>query len=175
MTTPTTIAAATPDRARVSRRRAPAPAWQRLLLIGVAAAAAAAALLTAGGSPDGTRARLEASLSQVFPNYYLQQQALLGRPGLTPADVHARPTCHRGSGPTSSDTGAGSDWICQVAFTDAAGKAQDGKFELKVNPDACYTAGAPSKLLGNATIQTPTGRWVTNPGFEFDGCFDPTR
>jgi len=61
-----------------------------------------------------------------------------------------------------------------VDFVDAAGKAQQGKFELKVNSNACWTAGAPSKLVGNATVQDAAGRWVTNPVFEFDGCFDPT-
>ncbi|HEY6796501.1 MAG TPA: hypothetical protein VI248_17635 [Kineosporiaceae bacterium] len=172
MTIPTATTPASSGTVPVTGPQAPTRP-RRLLLAGTVAAAAA--VLAACGSADVTRPRLEASLAQVFPNYYVQQQALLGHPGLAPAAVQARPTCHRGSGPTASDTGAGSDWICVVDYLDGAGKAQEGKFELKVNPNACYTAGAPTKLVGAATIQTPTGRWVTNPVFEFDGCFDPTR
>jgi len=65
-------------------------------------------VLAACGGPDVTRPRVEASLAQVFPNYYVQAQALLGHPGLTPAGVRARPVCDRG-GPSVPDRGAGSD------------------------------------------------------------------
>ena len=37
----------------------------------------------------------------------------------------------------------------------------------------CYTAGGPSKLTGFLTITDTRGKEVTNPLFEFDGCFDP--
>ena len=48
-----------------------------------------------------------------------------------------------------------------------------GKFELNVHSNDCYTASGPSKLTGFLTITDARGREVTNPVFEFDGCFDP--
>ncbi len=141
-----------------------------------AVAAGAAAALTAAlasCAPDVTRPRVEASLGPVFANLYAQQQALLGHPGLTPAVVAPRASCDKG-GPRVADEGAGSDWICMVRWADAAGKTQTGKFELQVRSNGCYQAGGPSKLVGPLTIQATTGTYVTNPVFEFDGCFDTT-
>ena len=37
----------------------------------------------------------------------------------------------------------------------------------------CCTAGGPSKLTGFLTSTDTRGKEVTNPLFEFDGCFDP--
>ena len=37
----------------------------------------------------------------------------------------------------------------------------------------CYTAGGPTKLTGFLTLTDTRGKEVTNPVFEFDGCFDP--
>ncbi|SBW27959.1 hypothetical protein FDG2_5481 [Candidatus Protofrankia californiensis] len=147
------------------------PTAGRLLRAAVAATALTAAL--AGCATDVTRPRVEGSLGPVFANLYVQQQTLLGHPGLTPAAVAATPSCHR-STPGSQDKGAGSDWVCQVGWTDAAGKTQDGKFELQVRSNGCYQAGGPSKIVGPLTIRTATGRDVVNPVFEFDGCFDTT-
>jgi len=48
-----------------------------------------------------------------------------------------------------------------------------GKFELNVHSNDCYTAGGPTKLTGYLTMTDVKGREVTNPVFEFDGCFDP--
>jgi hypothetical protein len=48
-----------------------------------------------------------------------------------------------------------------------------GKFELNVHSNDCFTVSGPSKLIGFLTIADPRGREVTNPVFEFDGCFDP--
>ena len=47
-----------------------------------------------------------------------------------------------------------------------------GKFELNVHSNDCYTAGGPSKLTGFLTMTDTRGRPITNPVFEFDGCFD---
>ncbi len=150
------------------------PTAGRLLRAAVAAGAATALTAAlAGCATDVTRPRVEGSVGHVFTNLYVQQQALLGHPGLTPAAVAAKPTCHR-STPGSQDTGAGSDWVCQVDWTDAAGKTQNGKFELQVRSNGCYQAGGPSKIVGPIMIQTSTGKNVINPVFEFDGCFDTT-
>jgi hypothetical protein len=145
-------------------------------LIHAAAAAGAATALTAalaGCATDVTRPRVEGSVGPVFANLYVQQQTLLGHPGLTPATVAANASCDRG-GPQVPDKGAGSDWVCQVRWTDNTGKTQDGKFELQVRSNGCYQAGGPSKLVGPLTIQTTTGKNVINPVFEFDACFDTT-
>jgi hypothetical protein len=161
---------------RTLRSQAPARGWLRAREVTVRGALVAAglALVAAGcGGSDITRPRIEGSLGPVFDNLYVQQQTLLGHPGLAPAQVGAKPVCHR-STPGTHDQGAGSDWICQVTWTDHAGKSQNGKFELQVRSNGCYQAGGPSKLVGPITIQTAGGKTVTNPAFEFDGCFDTT-
>jgi hypothetical protein len=48
-----------------------------------------------------------------------------------------------------------------------------GKFELSVHSNDCFTAAGPSKLVGFLDITDTKGHDVTNPVFEFDGCFDP--
>ncbi|KEZ34653.1 hypothetical protein [Frankia sp. CeD] len=136
-------------------------------------AATALAVALAGCATDVTRPRVENSLGPVFANLYTHQQALLGHPGLTPAAVAAKASCDKG-GPQVPDRGAGSDWICQLRWTDSAGKPQNGKFELQVRSNGCYQAGGPSKLVGPLTIKATTGTYVINPVFEFDGCFDTT-
>ncbi|WP_239341017.1 hypothetical protein [Frankia sp. CiP3] len=143
----------------------------RVLLAAGAAAALAAVL--GGCATDVTRPRVEGSLGSVFANLYVQQQALLGHPGLTPAAVATKASCQR-STPGTQDKGAGSDWACQVRWTDGAGKNQDGKFELQVRSNGCYQAGGPAKIVGPGTIHSTTGKDVINPVFEFDGCFDTT-
>jgi hypothetical protein len=141
----------------------------------LAAIGAAVALSTvlAGCATDVTRPRVEGSLGPLFANLYVQQQALLGHPGLRPSAVAARATCDKG-GPRVPDKGAGSDWICMVNWTDTAGKPQSGKFELQVRSNGCYMAGGPSKLVGPLTVRSAAGTYVINPVFEFDGCFDTT-
>ncbi|WP_261562428.1 hypothetical protein [Frankia tisae] len=145
-------------------------------LVRAAVAVSAATALTAalaGCATDVTRPRVEGSIGPVFANLYVQQQALLGHPGLTPTAVATKPTCHRTT-PGSHDKGAGSDWICQVGWTDGTGKHQNGKFELQVRSNGCYQAGGPTKIVGPLMIQTSTDKQVINPVFEFDGCFDTT-
>ncbi|WP_018505495.1 hypothetical protein [Parafrankia discariae] len=145
-------------------------------LLRAAVAAGAATVLTAalaGCGTDVTRPRVEGSIGPVFSNLYVQQQTLLGHPGLTASAVAATPTCHRNT-PGTHDKGAGSDWICMVGWTDGTGKAQNGKFELQVRSNGCYQAGGPTKIVGPLMIRTTTGSTVVNPVFEFDGCFDTT-
>lgn len=139
---------------------------------GLAAATAAVCALAVSGPHDVTRARLEASLTRTFTNLYLRQQHdILGHPGVSATGAGARTTCGRTS--TSSDVGAGPDWICHVTWTDDAGKQQDGKFELSAKANYCYVAGGPSKLVGGLTLTDTRGRDVPNPLFEFDACYDP--
>ena len=139
---------------------------------GVAAVAGTLAL-SACGSPDVTRPRLEAALAPTFANLYVQQAGILGHPGVTVSSIGAKASCDRG-GPKVADVGPGADWICMVRWRDDKAAEQDGKFELQVRSNSCYTAGGPSKLIGLATITDRRGTDVPNPVFEFDGCFDPT-
>jgi hypothetical protein len=143
----------------------PAVAALVVLLIAVA--------LVLVGKPDITKTRVEDSLSPAFSNLYVQQQSLLGHPGVTTAAMKTTSTCDRG-GPNVADTGAGPDWICLVNFVDSTGTLQEeAKFELQVHANSCYTAGAPAKLLGSFTVTTPAGVEVPNPVNAFDVCFDP--
>ena len=128
--------------------------------------------LTAFGGPDVTRARVEASLTPTFINLYLHQQQLLGHPQVTAASMGSTTTCDRG-GPNVADTGPGRDWICIITWTDDTGANQEGKFELQVHSNSCWTANGPAKIVGSFTITDTAGREVANPVSAFDGCFDP--
>jgi hypothetical protein len=140
----------------------------------LAAAAIALVALSACGSTDVTRARLERNLPQTFSNLYVQQAKLLGRKGITVASLHAQAQCDKG-GPKAPDQGPGADWICLMRWNDPNVPLPDGsgKFELNVHSNDCYTAGGPSKLVGLITITDTTGKDVDNPVFEFDSCFNP--
>ena len=141
-------------------------------LVAVAVPLASVVALAGCGGSDVTRARLEASLAPTFANLYVQQAAILGKPGVTVASTAAHAWCDKG-GPKVADHGPGADWICVIDFVDATRTEQAGKFELQVKSNSCYTAGGPSKLVGLVTITDTHGHDVPNPVFEFDGCFDP--
>jgi hypothetical protein len=146
-----------------------------LLVARAATAVLGAAVVTglvAAGHPDVTRARLEQSLTPTYTNLYMQQAHILGHRNVTARTLEAKTTCDRG-GPKVADTGAGSDWICHVLFTDADGTRQDGKFELAAKSNGCYVATGPSKINGPVIISDTKGRDVLNPVFEFDACYDP--
>ena len=144
----------------------------RLALL--AAAAVALIALSACGSSDVTRARLERNLPKTFANLYVQQAQLLGHKGITVTSLHAQAQCDKG-GPKVADHGPGADWICLMRWNDPNVPLPDGsgKFELNVHSNDCYTAGGPSKLVGLITITDRHGNDVDNPVFEFDSCFDP--
>lgn len=136
----------------------------------------AAVALAACGTTDVSHTRLEAAVSTTFANLYVRQQAqILGHPGVTLDSIDAVASCGRTAGAKVANAGPGADWVCQVQFTDNTGQRQDGKFEVQVKSNSCFTAGGPSKLVGPATITGVGGVEVTNPVFEFDGCFDPDR
>ena len=141
-------------------------------LFGPTIALASALALVGCGGTDVTKGRVEAALAPTFANLYVQQAVILGHPGVTIASTAASATCDRG-GPKVADKGPGADWICMIHFTDDAGHAQDGKFELQIKSNSCYTAAGPSKLIGLVTITDTRGNDVSNPVFEFDGCFNP--
>ncbi|HWI42219.1 MAG TPA: hypothetical protein VNS81_01265 [Nocardioides sp.] len=128
-----------------------------------------------GGGSTVTRARLEKSLPATFANIYIQQAHLLGRHDLTASSLQATAMCDK-HGPDVADVGPGGDWVCLMSWTDPQVPMPTegyGKFELNVHSNDCYTAAGPTKLTGFLTITDSHGKEVTNPAFEFDGCFDP--
>ena len=152
---------------------------RRTILVVLAALAAvlalsAAAVTTGGDNSTVTRPRLERSLTTTFANLYVDQARLKGR-DITPASLHAKAMCDK-AGAENKDLGPGGDWNCLMSWTDPEVPMPPegyGKFELNVHSNDCYTAGGPSKLTGFLTMNDTKGRVVTNPVFEFDGCFDP--
>jgi hypothetical protein len=145
-----------------------------LVALVVVLALGAAVVAADGGGSSVTRARLERSLPTTFANLYVDQARLEGR-HLTPASLHATAMCDK-AGAQNTDVGPGGDWVCLMSWTDPEVPMPPegyGKFELNVHSNDCYTASGPSKLTGFLTMTDTTGREVTNPVFEFDGCFDP--
>ena len=145
-------------------------------IVAVLALAFAAAAVTGGGDHSTvTRARLERSLPQVFANVYADQARLLGRTDITASALQPQAMCDK-HGPDVADVGPGGDWICLMSWTDPQVPMPPegyGKFELNVHSNDCFTAAGPTKLTGYLTITDKDGNEVTNPAFEFDGCFDP--
>ncbi len=152
---------------------------RRTILVILAALVAVVALgsaviATSGDSSNVTRPRLERSLTTTFSNVYVKQAALEGRT-VTPASLHAKAMCDK-AGADNKDVGPGGDWNCLMSWTDPEVPMPPegyGKFELNVHSNDCYTASGPSKLTGFLTMTDTNGNVVTNPVFEFDGCFDP--
>jgi hypothetical protein len=152
---------------------------RRILITSVVALAAVlgigSAVVATSDDSIVTQARVERSLPQAFSNIYLQQADLLGHTGLTAASLDATAMCDKG-GPDHPDVGPGADWICLMSWKDPNVPMPPegyGKFELNIHSNGCYTASGSSKLLGYQTITDAKGDEVTNPAYEFDGCFDP--
>ncbi|WP_156391107.1 MULTISPECIES: hypothetical protein [unclassified Nocardioides] len=152
---------------------------RRTILVLLAALVALVALgsavvATHGDTSTVTRPRLERSLTTTFANLYVDQAHLQGRT-LTAASLHPAAMCDK-AGPANKDVGPGGDWNCLMSWTDPEVPMPPegyGKFELNVHSNDCYTASGPSKLTGFLTMTDTKGDVVTNPVFEFDGCFDP--
>jgi hypothetical protein len=146
-----------------------------LLALVAVVAVSGAVLAGTGGGSSVTQPRLERSLSANFANLYADQAKLLGHTGITPASLNAKAMCDKG-GAVEDNIGPGSNWNCLVSWTDPNNPMPlegYGKFEVQVHSNGCYTAGGPSRLVGFQTITDAKGNEVTNPVYEFDGCFDP--
>ncbi|SDG49834.1 hypothetical protein [Klenkia brasiliensis] len=141
-----------------------------LATVGVLAVAGA---LTAFGSPDVTQPRVQDSVTTTFVNLYLDQQRLLGDDQVTADSMAPSTTCDRHNGAVAP-VGPGTDWICMITWNDATGTSQEGKFEVQVHSNSCWTASGPAKIVGSFTITDAQGNEVTNPVNAFDGCFDPS-
>ena len=145
-----------------------------LAALAVVVALGAAVVAANGDQSTVTRPRLERSLTTTFSNLYVHKAALQGRT-LAPASLHAQAMCDK-AGAENKDVGPGGDWNCLMSWTDPEVPMPPegyGKFELNVHSNDCYTAGGPSKLTGFLTMTDTRGKVVSNPVFEFDGCFDP--
>ena len=145
------------------------------LAVMVAILALGGTVVVRGDASSVTRARVERSLPVVFANRYAEQAQLLGRDVIIPASLHARAMCDK-HGPDVADVGPGGDWVCLMSWTDSEVPMPaegHGTFELNVHSNDCYTATGPTKLTGFLMITDTEGKEVTNPVFEFDGCFDP--
>ncbi|GAA4636971.1 hypothetical protein GCM10023196_088950 [Actinoallomurus vinaceus] len=140
------------------------------------AALAAVLLATTGcGSSGITRDRLNIAVAPTFANLYVLQQSLRGRT-VTTASMHAKAACAKG-GPTTPDQGAGNDWTCTVTwFNVGPAVPETASYQLHVQTNGCYSADGdgPADLNGQQMIVAADGATVTNPLWEFDGCFDTT-
>ena len=73
------------------------------------------------------------------------------------------------------DQGAGANWVCTITFLiDGADTPVSFNWNLTVKPDGCWTAEGTPAQLGGQTIQTRTGKSVTDPIYAIDGCFPAT-
>ncbi len=139
----------------------------------VALAVVAVALLTLGasrGSTPITAGRLGHAVGPTAVNLYLLQQSLIGRPGLKASSFDPNATCTKGS-PATPDRGPGDDWLCLVALPSAGGQPFVA-YDVRVQPGGCYTAEGSVAAIGQQTLRDTRGQSVTNPLYQFDGCFD---
>ncbi|SDJ26524.1 hypothetical protein SAMN05444157_2539 [Frankineae bacterium MT45] len=151
-----------------------------------AAAALSAALafsLAGCGTSQITGHGLEAAVGPTFARLYvLDQQALGNRGSDKTPDGYAQCTrgviasnvapAPRSGSSASSYSGAGDDWSCVVNFPYPDGHIEPIVYDLSVEATGCYVATGPSSVVGPQTFKAASGRTVTNPLFEFDGCLN---
>jgi hypothetical protein len=127
------------------------------------------------GTSGVTSERLSGAVGPAFANLYVLQQSLRGR-RVAVAAVRPRATCARG-GAATPDRGAGGDWTCSVTwFNTGPNVPQIASYQVHVQANGCYTADGdgPADLNGQQMITSADGATVTNPLWQFDGCFDTT-
>lgn len=132
-----------------------------------------AVLLVAGCASAITADRVTQAVHGTFTRLVLDQQALLGHPGLGADWVSPRVDCRRHSA-GAGDRGAGDDWECRVTWRSADGTEHGTVYEVAVRTNGCFTASGPPADVGPQLIGTAGGRRLTNPIYQFDGCFDPS-
>ena len=133
----------------------------------VATAASLAVDLVVGGGAISSH-RIGDALAASFNNRAELQQQVANLGGIAGGAPHARgATCARLSGSTS---GAGSDWNCTLTWLTPDKVSQSARYELDVRTDGCYTASGPTSIVGGPTLTAGSGKNVTNPLGEFDGC-----
>jgi hypothetical protein len=88
----------------------------------------------------------------------------------------SKAACTKG-GPSTANRGAGNDWVCALTwFHTGPDIPETAPYQLHVQTNGCYTADGdgPTDLNGQQMIVAADGATVTNPLWEFDGCFDTT-
>ncbi len=113
-------------------------------------------------------------MASTFARLYVLQQVRLGQPPPDVAGLRATARCQRGS-PTSQQSGAGNDWICQVTYLAGAPRAAArALYSLDVHTDGCWSADGdgPPPVNGLRTLPGPSGQARVNPLYLVDGCFD---
>lgn len=139
----------------------------------VTGAAVATAIAASGcGRVDITQARLQNDLGPTFSHLYILQQDLLGQPRINPPAQASVVACTKGSA-SVPDKGAG-DWTCRVNWPAPDGTVRTISYDVRVQPQGCYTAQGPPSIVGQQTLTAANGRTLPNPLYEFDGCFDTT-
>jgi hypothetical protein len=143
---------------------------------GTTAAVVAVLLGTSGcGSSGVTKDRLNHAVAPTFANLYVLQQSLRGRK-VGAASLNSKADCARGDA-QAADSGAGNDWMCTVTwFNTGPDIAVTASYQVHVQTNGCYTADGdgPADLNGQQMLTAADGATVTNPLWQFDGCFDTT-
>jgi hypothetical protein len=137
-----------------------------LVLAGVIAAAF---LLSGCSASPVTSVRLNNAVGPAFARLYAVDQRQLGKSAGPKPDGAATCTRNNKDHPSS---GSGDDWVCVLNFPFADGHIQPITYDVSVQADGCYTADGPSQIVGQQQQVGSSGETVTNPLFEFDGCFD---
>ena len=127
-------------------------------------------------SQDVTKAAMDTDVATVYTNLLAKRDSLLGNPPRT--GVRVETNCYRG-GPKQPDVGAGKDWRCDLAETDAS-TAPDApnatSYLVIVRANGCWTAleealTAKAETIDVITMTDPrTGRDLPDPLGGFDGC-----
>ena len=147
-------------------------ATRKRVLVAAAAAVLVALVLVvgtlaSGGTPDATRARVEADLATTFANQWRLQQRILGKPA--PAGFTATVECHH-TPKGSPDRGPGT-WFCPIeGHLPGTKKPLDFTYIALVDGTSCYSAldsDLPPLITSKAT-----GKQVANPLVAFDSCFN---
>lgn len=125
---------------------------------------------------DVTKAKLDADVRTVYSHLLAKRDSLLGNPPRSAVRVEA--DCYRG-GPKQPDVGAGKDWRCDLAETDAS-TAPDApnatSYLVIVRANGCWTAleealTAQAETIDVITMTDPrTGLDLPDPLGGFDGC-----
>lgn len=142
----------------------------------VAAVATAVTALIAfsGCAPTPiTPQRVGAAVAPTFAKLYVLQQSVRGRT-VRVDQLDAKAKCMRG-GANTPDRGSGADWLCNITwFNPKPQIAVIATYKLVVAANGCYRAegDGPPDVNGQQTIVAKDGSSVTNPLWEFDGCFD---
>lgn len=117
-----------------------------------------------------TRPRLEQAVATTFAPLYVEDQALLGHPGLSAGGLAAAASCDRGGrqGPTSGPATTG---CAPVVWSGAGGAPLSAVYHVSIHADACYRADGPPAVVGQQQLSLPDGTSAVNPVYAFDGCF----